>query len=76
MLDLFFCHGLMTGNTEFLVMDTFCYREVACIPFPIAFLFVRRYRVVNLCLYAVRFQILLQLIPFFTEQGEDVIDAG
>ena len=72
-LSLLMTHRLVHRNGEFLLMDTLRDRITAIVPLTVTLLLMRRYRIVDECLYPTLFEIRLQLITAFTENGKLII---
>ena len=74
-LSLLTTHRLVHRNGEFLLMDTLRDRITAIVPRLVTLLLMRRYGIMNECLHPTIFEICLQLITAFTENGELMIDV-
>ena len=72
--DFLVGQGLMAGDGEFFGVDALSDGKFKRAPFLIAFLFVRRNGIVNLGLYAVVCEILLEFVATGAEYGEDMVD--
>lgn len=75
MVGLFVCHCRMAGQAQFLSVDALGDRQREFVPYRVAGLLVRRYRIVYFRLHAVVGQILFQFIATRRKDWEDMTDA-
>lgn len=75
MAGLFFGHGRIAGDGEFLGMDALGNRERQVVPFGIAALLVGRNGIMDFRLDAIVEEILAELVATDAENGEDMPDG-
>ena len=74
-VDLLIGQRLMAGDGEFLGVDLLCDGQIKVIPLGIAFLFMGRNGIMDLCFDAVVCEVSLEFVAALAKHREDVIDA-